>query len=122
MDSERLSRVMATPLLSQSTIPKQPNGRIDRSGYSFQLYLPRGESDWVLPMTSKLSDLDADAAETRFLIIAWPLEYGETGKRCFFVDETGRVRAATNDTWQFSGKSKVPGPEIIILPGFVDLS
>lgn len=122
MDSERLSLVMAAPLLSHGTIPKHPDGRFDRSGYCFQLYLPRGEIDWVVPMTSELSDLDADAAETRFLIIAWPFVYGKSGKRCFFIDETGSVRAAANDTWQYSGESKVPAPEFITLPGFVDVN
>jgi hypothetical protein len=118
-DSGRLTTAMSVPLVSRGMIPKEAGGRFLRSGYYFQLYLPDGPQGWTLPRATSLCDAGADDAEQQFLVLAWPASFDETGKRCFFVDGNGTVKAAKNDDWKFSGETKVPSPTLTTLPVFV---
>ena len=54
-----------------------------RSGYRFL----------VLAGGSACADAaSADGRETHFFAVAWPIEYGETGRRSFVVDTEGVIR------------------------------
>ena len=118
VECERLTTAIHVPLISQRLIPERPGGRIERSGYYFQLYLPSGPSDWTLPNPASLDDASADESEQRFLILAWPADFNNTGKRCFFIDAIGTVKAAGNEDWMFSGDTNAPSPALATLPGF----
>jgi len=98
---------------------REEAGRFVRSGYHFQLYLPRGEKGWVPASLSEVRDSDADAAEQRFLWFAWPSSYGNSEEPCFFADQSGQVKKADNAKWKLSGTSKVPWPELALHPDFV---
>jgi Protein of unknown function (DUF2950) len=57
-------------------------------GYLYRLFIPGGEGGEVDHGVA-----DADLSEARWSCYAWPAEYGRTGRRSFFVNETGVVRA-----------------------------
>ncbi len=67
-------------------------GRIYRNGYYFKIYLPGAESAAVPGIS--LPDPDAKAAprqEQAWCIYAWPVQYGVTGRRTFFMNQSGRI-------------------------------
>ncbi len=52
--------------------------------------------------------MDADAAEVRWCAYAWPVSSGNSGSRCFYVDESGEVFAFANAAGVYSGPGKAP--------------
>jgi hypothetical protein len=52
--------------------------------------------------------IDAARAERYWCCYAWPVTYGSTGKRTFFVNESGHVLAADNLVWHYSGSLAPP--------------
>jgi hypothetical protein len=115
-------KTLPQPMVSGSWSKTKNDGLVLRSGYYFQLYLPRGKDAWVKASPSLISDQDANAAEQRFLWLAWPSSYGNSANRCFYVDQTGVVKEATNEQWKFSGKSKIPTPDLAAHPDFVPVN
>jgi len=71
------------------------DGITEKSGYYFVLYLP-------------ISRSQVAEHERRFVIYAWPVEYGKTGKRVFAVNQTGEVFFARNKNGEYSGLLTVP--------------
>ncbi len=96
-DQRRLNKPMEFPLLSGAFTKEDATGLLLRSGYYYQIFLPD----------------EANRAERRYVAIAWPSSYGNSGSRCFYVDETGDVYAASNEGWRYSGPAKRPTPEIL---------
>jgi hypothetical protein len=78
-------------------------GFVSRTGYFFVLLLPGKEGDWIFADLADYADIDTDRAEKRWCAYAWPVNYGNSGSRTFFVDETGRITAAEDE--DYSGLS-----------------
>lgn len=116
-DGTRLLRPLPTPLLSPSFLKTEKGGSFVRSGYCYQLYFSRDGSDWVPAGQTRVLDEDADIAEGRFLWLAWPASYGNSGKRFFLIDERGVVMEAENGERQYSGTTRVPAPAIAVTAG-----
>ena len=55
-------------------------------GYLYRLFIPGEKGGFV-----DSGAADADLSEGRWRCYAWPVEYGRTGRRSFFVDESGKV-------------------------------
>jgi hypothetical protein len=86
-------------------------GVVLRSGYCFQMYLPDvdcrgvpeaadGGQGPVWP-NGKLS-------EVIWCCYAWPTAYGKSGRRAFFVDQSGDVLATDNEAQRYSGLAHAP--------------
>ena len=68
------------------------NGIASKSGYYFYCYLPGknkaiGEKDW----NTKVDDDAINNQENRYVIYAWPIKPGNTGRRVFAIDQSGEV-------------------------------
>jgi hypothetical protein len=75
---------------------KSPSGEIARGGYLFRVLLPGEAGDgiaerWDSPLGAAV---DTDLAETTWCCYAWPKSYGVTGRRAFFINQTGTIVAA----------------------------
>lgn len=83
---------MNPPVLS-SAFGVSENGRVQRSGYLFQVFL-------------------TDNTENRWVAYGWPTQFGSTGKRVFCMDQSGDLIYSMNDqSGQFyTGHERVPGP------------
>ena len=65
--------------------------RVNRSGYIFQMYLPDPTSQPVAEAATGAGAVDAQRAETLWCCYAWPQTFGTSGKRTFFVNQSGDV-------------------------------
>ena len=101
-DPALLTKPMQQPLLSRTFTRSDATGLILRSGYCFRIFVPEV----------------ADEAEENFTAIAWPASYGNSGKRCFYIDDRGQAHAASNEVWQFSGSRKPLTIDIVGSPEF----
>jgi prepilin-type N-terminal cleavage/methylation domain-containing protein len=96
------------PVLSGAVrTPTAATGYVSRSGYYFKIYLPQANgSGYVADVGSPTwTNIDSDLAETTWCCYAWPVNYGNSGNRCFMVNQTGDVV-----TSEYSGYSGVNGP------------
>jgi len=100
----RGNAVCNPPMLS-SAFQKIEKGRITRSGYHFRVFLcdedgkPVGEEHGT-------KTVDATLAETTWCAYAWPIKHGKTGKRTFFVNQTGNVLASTHKGYSGDAEPK----------------
>jgi len=101
---------IAPPVLS-GAFGKVAGGRVMRSGYFFQMYLPSA----TLAFTSEAASgggggvsIDANGAETLWACYAWPTSYGNSGRRMFFINQAGDVMGCPNATARYNGTTKVP--------------
>jgi hypothetical protein len=61
--------------------------------------------------------IGTDVAEARWCAYAWPVLRGNTGNRCFFVNESGNVTQSLNDVARHSGPADPPDPGNALVPG-----
>ena len=88
------------------------DGAVIRSGYYFQMWLPDNADDGVAedPAGGVKVATPPDAAKSEVLwcCYAWPASFGNSGKRAFFVNQSGDVLACRNVTVRFNGTTSVP--------------
>ncbi len=81
--------------------------RVNRSGYVFQMFLPDNAAAGVAEDATggdpdNGQGVDAGQAETLWACYAWPQVFGNSGKRTFFVNQSGDVLATNAATNQYS--------------------
>lgn len=89
------------PLLSPAFAAVQ-GGRVARSGYLFQLWLPARGGGWTTD--GGAGEVDPAAAGAAFRCVAWPNTH--PSKRAFFVDEGGVVHACGNEDRRYAGAAR----------------
>jgi prepilin-type N-terminal cleavage/methylation domain-containing protein len=80
---------------------------VSRSGYVFQMYLPDATAQGITELAAggdptNTQGVDAGQAETLWCCYAWPQAFGNSGKRTFFVNQSGDVLATNGATVQYS--------------------
>jgi hypothetical protein len=103
---------MSPPVLS-SALGNIKGGRVVRSGYVFQMFLPGKDRAWLAEADAGGTPIpapDPQRAEASFRCYAWPVQHGRSGKRAFVVDERGDVRAC-DAGGRFDGESKPVTPD-----------
>jgi type IV pilus assembly protein PilA len=93
-------------------------GRVTRSGYLFQMYLPGPTAAGVVPAISEAPTPggaqagtlpDPNNCEVLWACYAWPSDHGGTGNRCFFVNQEGDLLQTQNRVANpFDGTTNVP--------------
>jgi hypothetical protein len=53
--------------------------------------------------------IDPARAEVLWCAYAWPSAFGNSGKRTFFINQSGDVLASKNNTTQYNGTTTPPG-------------
>jgi len=81
--------------------------RVSRSGYVFQMYLPDATAQGIAEQATGgdpagALTVDPGQAETLWCCYAWPQAFGNSGKRTFFVNQSGDVLATNGATLQYS--------------------
>ena len=92
-------------------------GAVLRSGYYFAMFLPTATSGFVPEMTTGGAGTGGNnpsgaQSEVLWCCYAWPVSRGNSGKRCFFVNQSGDVLASANvvATAQYNGTGRGPHP------------
>ena len=96
--------------------------RVLRSGYYFQMFLPSataGATAEAATGGASSVSISAANAEVMWCCYAWPASYGNSGKRAFFVNQSGDVLSCRNATQQYSGtgSGSVPTGTAAMLSG-----
>ena len=103
---------ISPPVLSTAFGNINAQSNVSRSGYLFRMYLPS-----VAPATGCIETattgggagtpaVDAGQAETLWCCYAWPQVQGNSGKRTFFINQSGDVLSTTGSN--YSGTTTVP--------------
>lgn len=95
-DGPLLNWTFAHPVTYRQAGAVLGTGVIVRSGYHFRVLLPGASGEGVVESWQGPLDrpLDTDLAETTWCCYAWPQTYGVTGRRAFFINQTGVVVSA----------------------------
>lgn len=102
-------RTANPPYISPRLTPSM-DGIARKNGYCFYMYLPAdmnfktamGEAD----MKTSKNPETVNAQEIRWICYAWPINYPETGRRVFVIDQSGEVFASNNEGGRYSGSNK----------------
>ncbi|MBL9079842.1 MAG: DUF2950 family protein [Planctomycetes bacterium] len=100
------TQTISPPVLS-TAFGNVAAARVSRSGYVFQMFLPdtaaQGiEEDATGGDTDNGQGVDAGQSETLWCCYAWPQVFGNSGKRTFFVNQSGDVLATNSAVNQYS--------------------
>jgi len=101
---------VAPPMLSPALAGVGEDGIVIKSGYCFRLFLP-GRSGAVRerrPGEPFTGAVDTNRAEEEWCAYAWPVKYGNSGFRVFFVSQGGDVLQAGNEDGRYDGRAKGP--------------
>ena len=112
---------ISPPVLSNAFGNVQDNGAgagmVVRSGYIFQMFLPDTNGDGVGEDvtqgggdTGDDNGVAAGQAEVLWCCYAWPSSINNSGKRAFFINQSGDVLACRNTAngTQYSGSASMP--------------
>jgi len=100
-----------------ATLGATTGGVVLRSGYYFAMILPGTGATFVTEAagTGGIGGTAPDAGQSEVLwcCYAWPASRGNSGKRAFFVNQSGDVLASPNiaATAQYSGLTRGPSPD-----------
>ena len=111
---DRLTRPLLAPHFQEVQ-----DGVCIRSGYVFRVDLP-GPGGMPLPEGMRGgagSRVLPDAAEAGWVVYAWPLDLGSTGKRAFVLDESGDLYSTANegDLQRYTGLDHMPAGDAAYL-------
>ena len=103
---------LAPPMLSGALGNVDGNGMVQRSGYLFAMFLPdaanAGEGELAAGGVDTANPPDADQTEIFWCCYAWPLQFGQTGNRVFFVNQDGDILQSNNRDENYSGAGTAP--------------
>jgi type II secretory pathway pseudopilin PulG len=92
-NASSLNAQLNPPVLSGAFRTISGTGTVSRSGYIFALFMPDNGGDAIAETATGTfaSGVDSDLAETTWCGYAWPANYGNSGNRTFFVNQTGDI-------------------------------
>lgn len=112
-----------TPPVLSGAFGNVANSQVTRSGFIFQMYLPNATATAVPELSSGGVDSatppSAAQAEVLWCCYAWPSSRGNSGKRAFFVNQSGDVLATKNiaATQLYNGTTTPPNPNAAFANG-----
>jgi len=84
------------PVLLSKRFGNVQEGRVQTSGYWFQIFLPGEHGDWIAESANGGGGVGvlASRAESEWLCYAWPVHLGLTGNQAFLMTSQGDVTAS----------------------------
>ena len=103
--------VLSPPVLSGAFRTCSLLGEVTRSGYHIRLWLPAKDGSFVSEGRRNVGAgvLDADAAETRWRVYAWPSAYDVSANRTFYIDEARDIWGTEDARYSGAGFGPSPG-------------
>lgn len=106
----RNSTQRISPAVLSSAFGNVAASQVTRSGYIFQMFLPLADQTGVSEDatggdTDNGQAVDPGQAETLWCCYAWPQAAGNSGKRTFFVNQSGDVLATNGAAVSYSGST-----------------
>ncbi len=100
------------PSRGDPLIPKIPgaDGRYMKHGYIFRVFLPGRSGVPIGESRNSDEDVVANLAETFFVVAAWPVKKGTSGRRTFVMNTNGEIFYCS--TGAYGGRLQ-PAPDIL---------
>ncbi len=100
-----------TALLSPTFQRVSAAGEVQRGGYYFRIYLPNAAGDGLAEQPGGGADVavGASRAESIWCIYAWPTGSEVTGRRTFFLNQSGEILYTENAAYSGPGAPIAPG-------------
>ncbi|HYC78778.1 MAG TPA: DUF2950 family protein [Planctomycetota bacterium] len=103
------------PILPATFQTIDGNGFATKSGYLFAMFLPTAAA---APITGACdianggpdAAIDATQCEALWSCYAWPVAFGNTGNRAFFVNQRGEILQTRMDVLQYTGTAAATVP------------
>ncbi len=111
-----------TPPVLSTAFGNIANAQVSRSGYLFQMFLPDATGAGVAEDATggdadNGQNVDPGQAETLWCCYAWPQVQGNSGKRTFFVNQSGDILATNGVTVAYNGTTLQPTQNVAYLAG-----
>lgn len=94
------------PPVASSAFGNVQNGRVSRSGYLFQVFLPDAGGNGIPELATGGADPasfpDPDLCEIVWCAYAWPVNFGSSSNRTFFTNQQGDLLHTLNDVQKYS--------------------
>lgn len=116
----RMEKALIPPVLARRFQRLNEHGEVEARGYLFRIYLPDPSGVGIgEPQEgfTRDSGVDPDLAETTWCCYAWPVEYGVTGQKTFFMNQSGDM-LATDDA-EYSGAGSGPRADAAFQEPFI---
>jgi hypothetical protein len=94
------------PLLPSEFATMTTWSEVRDGGYLFKMFLPGAAGSAVGETWGNYAfsgSVSSDLAETTWCCYAWPVRYGRTGLRTFFVNQAGRITSTELSTYTATG-------------------
>jgi len=98
--------IIQVPTLSSAFKTATAQGVVSRSGYMFILALPDAAGNAVT--VDSLGSVAAHLAEHTWACYAWPMAYGKSGNRIFFVNQVGNIVATEDSSYSGMAGGVIP--------------
>ncbi|MFN0207523.1 MAG: prepilin-type N-terminal cleavage/methylation domain-containing protein [Planctomycetota bacterium] len=99
--------VKLAPPIASGAFGNVVNSSVRRSGYQFQIWLPGALGVGVAEAAAGGANVgsfpDPDLCETIWCAYAWPVGFGNTANRTFFVNQQGDILQTLNTIKNYSG-------------------
>jgi hypothetical protein len=117
--SDDESNVAVIPPALAGSVFIDGHGRVLRSGYLFQMFLPDRVDDFQAERHTGVPypPVSALLSVNNWACLAWPVTCGESGQRVFFVNQTGLILECDNDVSRYTGSRTVPSPRSALKAG-----
>ena len=105
---------ISPPVLSTAFGNVNAQSNVSRSGYLFRMFLPDNTGAGITETATTGGDptnalgIDPGQAETLWCCYAWPQVQGNSGKRTFFINQSGDVLATNGAVAAYNGTVTVP--------------
>jgi prepilin-type N-terminal cleavage/methylation domain-containing protein len=104
------------PALNPSFGRIDANGQGERHGYLFRLFLPDAAGVGLAEMAANLANVDPQNSSICFSCVAWPLLYGKSGQRTFFVNQRGETVATVDSAYNGTAGAPIANAALIGVP------
>ncbi len=119
------ARFLTPPTLSATfanvtSLPPITGGVVTRSGYVFQIFLPHATGTGLVEATAGgVGSTAPDPVQSELLwcCYAWPMDFGNTGRRAFFVNQWGEILSTRNTIRRYSGATNAPDFSVAFAAG-----
>jgi prepilin-type N-terminal cleavage/methylation domain-containing protein len=107
--------VIVPPVLSTAFREINASGEIVKQGYQFALYLPDAAGQGLAEVGGggAPAGIDPDLAETTWCCYAWPSVYGNSGRRTFYVSQTGDLVFTDTSAYTAAAGGPLPGAALM---------
>ena len=112
-EGKKLSDRRIVPPVLSGAFGNVRSSLVKRSGYCFRIFLPNKSMAAIQESKDGGAPGCAIApkmAEVMWCAYAWPIEWGKSGTRAFFVDQNGDVLSSKNAFGDYSGVDAAPPP------------